>query len=274
MADDLLPDQQTERRRKNRERMALYRAANRAAINAKKRAAWHNRSLAQIEKDREREVRRLGQKREAARRYRAAAPERVSASKRSSYDRHSIKNRARARSAYWADPDSARQKRRQYAEAHRDKINAARRTPEARQRRNAANALNRGRISKLAVASRQRDPQTRLAYRLRSRLWEVLRERPRAGSAVRDLGCSVSDFKAYIERLWLPGMSWENWGQFGWHLDHIRPLASFDLTDPAQFADACHYTNYQPLWWRDNIRKGAKLFTASWPPARPRPAGR
>jgi hypothetical protein len=42
----------------------------------------------------------------------------------------------------------------------------------------------------------------------------------------------------------------------GWHIDHIRPLASFDLSDPFQFKEACHYTNLQPLWWMDNLIKG------------------
>ena len=53
-------------------------------------------------------------------------------------------------------------------------------------------------------------------------------------------------------------MAWENKGLHGWETDHIKPLAAFDLTDPAQVAAACHYTNLQPLWRRDNITKGAK----------------
>jgi hypothetical protein len=52
-----------------------------------------------------------------------------------------------------------------------------------------------------------------------------------------------------------PGMSWQNWGE--WHLDHIRPLASFNLSDRTQFLQAVHFSNYQPLWAIDNLRKGA-----------------
>lgn len=54
-------------------------------------------------------------------------------------------------------------------------------------------------------------------------------------------------------------MSWDNWGE--WHLDHIQPLASFDLTDREQFLQATNYTNYQPLWALENIRKGAQRST-------------
>ena len=48
-------------------------------------------------------------------------------------------------------------------------------------------------------------------------------------------------------------------GKLGWHLDHIIPLSAFDLTDPAQFAAACHYTNLRPLHWKENLSKGKKI---------------
>jgi hypothetical protein len=51
-------------------------------------------------------------------------------------------------------------------------------------------------------------------------------------------------------------MSWDNWTTDGWHIDHIKPLASFDLTDRQQLLLACHYTNLQPLWAIDNLSKG------------------
>ena len=54
-------------------------------------------------------------------------------------------------------------------------------------------------------------------------------------------------------------MTWDNYGYDGWHLDHKTPLAAFDLTDREEFLQACHYTNYQPLWSLDNLRKGAKF---------------
>ena len=77
-----------------------------------------------------------------------------------------------------------------------------------------------------------------------------------AGSAVRDLGCTIEELKLYLAAKFQPGMSWENWSFAGWHIDHIRPLASFDLTDSAQFKLAVHYTNLQPLWAKDNFSKG------------------
>ena len=83
----------------------------------------------------------------------------------------------------------------------------------------------------------------------------------RPGSAVADLGCSIEFFKQHIAAQFSGGMSWGNYG--AWHLDHIRPLRLFDLTIREQFLQACHYTNYQPLWAMDNFRKAGKLLEAA-----------
>lgn len=73
------------------------------------------------------------------------------------------------------------------------------------------------------------------------------------------LGCDWLEFIAHIEAKFDEGMTWSNHGRSGWHFDHILPLSSFDLTDEAELRRACHYTNVQPLWAADNVRKGAKI---------------
>lgn len=73
-----------------------------------------------------------------------------------------------------------------------------------------------------------------------------------------DNGCSSIQLKQHIESKFQPGMTWDNYGWAGWHLDHIRPIASFDLTKPEEILAANHYTNLQPLWAKDNIVKGDK----------------
>ena len=105
----------------------------------------------------------------------------------------------------------------------------------------------------------QADPRQKLMANLRIRLHRAIRNGN--GSAVVDLGCSIPEFMDYIEKQFLPGMTWENWGRDTWHLDHIKPLASFDLTDREQFLEACHYTNFQPLWAMDNMRKNRHALT-------------
>jgi len=72
------------------------------------------------------------------------------------------------------------------------------------------------------------------------------------------LGAPIEVVRAHIESQFLPGMTWENHGLRGWHIDHKRPLASFDLTQPDQLRAAGHYTNLAPMWAYDNWSKGAK----------------
>lgn len=71
------------------------------------------------------------------------------------------------------------------------------------------------------------------------------------------LGCSIEKARKHLETQFTDGMSWENQGT--WHIDHIIPCASFDLTDPEEQKKCFHYTNLQPLWAEDNLKKGAKL---------------
>jgi hypothetical protein len=102
------------------------------------------------------------------------------------------------------------------------------------------------------------DNNFKITKRLRCRLYHALKGNAKRGSAIQDLGCSVDFLKQHLEAQFQPGMTWDNYNMHGWHIDHIRPLASFDLTDPEQLRAACHYTNLQPLWAADNISKGAK----------------
>lgn len=107
---------------------------------------------------------------------------------------------------------------------------------------------------------RKRTPHLWLRHLLACRIRSVLK-RSRShkdNSTLALLGADIATVKRHIESLWLPGMSWNNWGPTGWHIDHIKPCASFDLTDPEQQKQCFHYTNLQPLWYVDNIRKGAK----------------
>lgn len=99
------------------------------------------------------------------------------------------------------------------------------------------------------------DVQFKLVTLLRTRLCNAIRNNQKAGSAISDLGCSIEELKSYLESLFQPGMAWSNWTKDGWHIDHIIPISSFDLCDREQVKKACHYSNLQPLWARDNMLK-------------------
>ena len=71
--------------------------------------------------------------------------------------------------------------------------------------------------------------------------------------------CSVKNLKEHIESQFEEGMTWDNWSSKGWHVDHIIPCSSFDLTKEKEQKKCFHYTNLQPLWAEDNFSKGNKL---------------
>ncbi len=103
------------------------------------------------------------------------------------------------------------------------------------------------------------DDNYRLSIILRHRINSAIKNSQRAGSAIKDLGCSIDELKTYLECKFQPGMTWSNHTKYGWHIDHIVPLSKFDLSDSKQFKEACHYTNLQPMWWRDNLVKSNKM---------------
>jgi hypothetical protein len=98
----------------------------------------------------------------------------------------------------------------------------------------------------------------KVANNIRVRLRKALKNNQKVGSAVKDLGCSVKELKRYLEGMFDLDMSWDNYGLHGWHIDHIRPLSSFDLSNKEELLKACHYTNLQSLWAKDNYKKSDK----------------
>jgi len=114
------------------------------------------------------------------------------------------------------------------------------------------------------------DKKTKIITNLRSRLNVIIKRRIRGakiyktkklGSARKDLGCDIQFFIQYLESLFQPGMSWENYGggKDKWNIDHIIPISTLDPDDPESYKKLCHYTNLQPLWQIDNIKKSNKL---------------
>lgn len=189
------------------------------------------------------------------------------------------KNRERAR-AWLAKPENrerakqnrnapeyqarlkAQRKLPENAEKRREHVRRTRADPEyaARERLSAASEQTRARVREWQAARIKSNPQFRIARTLRARLQGVMKGTATA-SGVRDLGCTLPELIAHLEARFEPWMSWTNYGnKVGdwWSVDHIRPLASFDLTDPEQQRAAVHYTNLQPMRHTDNIKKGGR----------------
>jgi len=102
----------------------------------------------------------------------------------------------------------------------------------------------------------------KLEKNLRKSVWRYIRQKEGKHLKTKNLvGCSFEHLKKHLESQFQPKMSWNNYGKLGWHVDHIIPCASFDLTDPEQQKKCFNYTNLQPLWARDNLRKKDKLIS-------------
>lgn len=73
------------------------------------------------------------------------------------------------------------------------------------------------------------------------------------------VGCTQEELVRYLESKFTGNMTWKNYGLHGWHIDHIIPLSRFKLSQKNEIKSACHYTNLQPLWAKDNLKKSNKL---------------
>ena len=119
------------------------------------------------------------------------------------------------------------------------------------------NDLNGVRTRKLEKRKVRRkvDFDYRMRCVLRCRVKDALKGNSKTLPTMKLLGCSVEFFRKHIESQFQEGMTWENYGLHGWHLDHIKPCASFDLSDPEQQRQCFHYANMQPLWADENRSK-------------------
>ena len=99
------------------------------------------------------------------------------------------------------------------------------------------------------------DVEFRLLQRIRGRISAVLKGRLKNSSTLKYIGCTLPELKAHLEKQFEAGMSWSNYGE--WHVDHIRPCASFDFNDPVSLSQCFHYSNLQPMWKLDNAKKNS-----------------
>lgn len=97
----------------------------------------------------------------------------------------------------------------------------------------------------------------KIKCRLSKRIWDALKGNCKSTSTKKLIGCDIDILINHLEQKFQIGMSWENYGD--WHVDHIIPCASFDLTKKEQQEECFNYMNLQPLWAFDNLSKGTKI---------------
>lgn len=105
---------------------------------------------------------------------------------------------------------------------------------------------------------KERSIDTRIKDNLRRRLSKTLKDTPRNKKAFELLGCGIKHFKKHLENGFLEGMSWNNYGE--WHIDHIIPCMTFDMTKNYNHSKCFNYKNMRPLWADDNRKRKKKIY--------------
>lgn len=106
---------------------------------------------------------------------------------------------------------------------------------------------------------KQEDMFFKIKSNLSSRLSDLIQNRNASQRTIELLGCDKDTLLHHLESQFTEGMTWKNYGLKGWHVDHIIPISSYDLTNEDEVKKACYYTNLQPLWWQDNLEKKDKI---------------
>ncbi|HLD91107.1 MAG TPA: hypothetical protein VI911_08860 [Patescibacteria group bacterium] len=101
------------------------------------------------------------------------------------------------------------------------------------------------------------DPEYRFMWLIRTKINKVLKGTRKYKKTMELVGCTIEELKIYLEKQFKEGMTWENRG-IVWHIDHIKPISKFDLTNEEEQKKCFHYTNLQPLFAIDNLRKSNK----------------
>jgi hypothetical protein len=183
-------------------------------------------------------------------------PVQAAACKRRHYDRNKAKVVARAKRWNLENPEKARACALKYRMRTKDRQKALGKLWVANNRQRVRDNMNR--YKKMVAQT----PEGRAIKSCRDRVYKALKRYDATKSArtIVLLGCTIPEFIAHIERQFTAEMNWSNHGTV-WEIDHIRPVATFDLCRPEHQLACFHYTNCQPLPCFQNKSKGPRFVS-------------
>ena len=163
-----------------------------------------------------------------------------------------LKNLDKIKGYYYNNLDKIKEYNKKYQIENKDRISEIKRK---------YNLINKIKIRKdkrkWKLKNWKENEGFRLKENLRHRIYLALKGTVKSKKTMDLIGISINEFWLYLQSKFKPGMTKENYGK--WHLDHIIPCSSFDLSKSEEQAKCFHYSNIQPLWAEENLRKGAKL---------------
>jgi hypothetical protein len=185
--------------------------------------------------------------------------EEINKRRRESYKLNKEKHSMKRKENYEKNKEYIKEKSRDYYNENKDKIND--------KRKNDKRSLEYYYKNKEDVNSkayqrmkekRKNDPLFKLTHNIRTliRLSLVNQFTTKSKKTIEILGCTFEEFKLHLESQFDDKMNWQNQGTY-WHMDHIIPISSAETEEDVYRLN--HYTNFQPLYWEDNLKKSNKI---------------
>jgi hypothetical protein len=247
-----------------------YRAANRERINAarkQKRLENYEAWRADYERYRSENLESIKEK---GRKWREQNAEKLKKRKRDYHEKNREQCLAKSRAYREANPEKVAQRKRKCYLAKRDEVLEKHKIYRQNNRDaclartkayrdNLDPEIRKKRARDYTRKRRHADPLYALKSLCRCRIGHALRGGgwTKAGNSKKLLGCTYEELRQHLESHFLPGMTWENRGLKGWHVDHIQPLALAETEEDV--IRLLHFSNLQPIWEKDNLKKASKL---------------
>lgn len=210
-------------------------------------------------KYREAEKERIKQEK---REYREANKEKIAVKAKEYYLDNQEERNKYTKAYHEQNKEKIKKQRKAYYDQNAEKLRAAKKEYYSKNKENLKQYFkeNKDNINKRRREQRIADPILKIRQNLRSRITIIFNKikMQKPANTKNLLGADYDIIKAHIEKQFANGMTWENYNYHTWHIDHIIPLAS--AKDLDELVALCHYSNLQPLWAEENIKKSDKII--------------
>ena len=120
------------------------------------------------------------------------------------------------------------------------------------------NMIHKTHRNKKLLERRKFDINFKISHNLRTRIYDALKRNSKSKSTMKLLDCTIPELKQHLEKQFKKDMTWDNYGYYGWHIDHIKQCYKFDLSKPEEQRKCFNYKNLRPLWAKENLSRRRK----------------
>lgn len=188
---------------------------------------------------------------ENGKKYRENNSDLVKSNKKKYYDKHKEVLNQKTREWYARNSEQSLEQKRNHYQENRELV---------LERSKLWTKNNRSKVNDYIKTKKEKNPLFRFELNMRSRINQYLSQKKitKRNKTFEIVGIELNDLKNHIEKQFTEGMNWDNYGIYGWHIDHIIPLCS--AKDENELLKLFYYTNLQPLWAEDNLKKNGRML--------------